>query len=115
MAAEASACAAGVSLGAYRRVQPAGPSWTWAGLASAEERRAVEVKIGIQSVPREIVVETNSSYEEIQQLLAAAVTESAIFVITDEKGGKVMVPGDKIAYLELGSLEPRRIGFGNTL
>ena len=36
-------------------------------------------------------------------------------VITDEKGGKVMVPGDKIAYLELGSLEPRRIGFGNTL
>jgi hypothetical protein len=96
-------------------VQPLGPSWTWAGLASAEERRAVEVKIGIQSVPRELVVETNSSYEEIQQLLAAAVTDSAIFVITDEKGGKVMVPGDKIAYVELGSLEPRRIGFGNTL
>jgi Protein of unknown function (DUF3107) len=79
------------------------------------ERRTVEVKIGIQSVPREIVVETSSSYEEVQQLLAAAVTDSTVFVLTDEKGGKIMVPGDKIAYVELSSLEPRRIGFGNTL
>ncbi len=75
----------------------------------------MEVKIGIQSVPREIVVETSSSYEEVQQLLADAITDSAVFVLTDEKGGKVMVPGDKIAYLELGSPEPRRVGFGNTL
>jgi Protein of unknown function (DUF3107) len=79
------------------------------------ERRAVEIKIGIQSVPREIVVETSISYEEVQQLLAAAVTDSTIFVLPDEKGGQVMVPGDKIAYLELGSPEPRRVGFGNTL
>jgi hypothetical protein len=75
----------------------------------------VEVKIGIQSVPRELVVETSTSDEEIQQLLADAVTDSTVFVLTDEKGGKVMVPGDKIAYLEIGSLEPRRVGFGNTL
>jgi Protein of unknown function (DUF3107) len=75
----------------------------------------VEIKIGIQSVPREIVLETSASYEEIQQLLTSAVTDSSVFVLTDEKGGKVMVPGDKIAYVELGSLEPRRIGFGNTL
>ena len=75
----------------------------------------MEVKIGIQSVPREIVVETSSSYEEVQQLLADAITDSTVFVLTDEKGGKVMVPGDKIAYLELGSPEPRRVGFGNTL
>jgi len=26
-----------------------------------------------------------------------------------------MVPADKIAYLELGGAEQRRIGFGNTL
>ena len=75
----------------------------------------MEVKIGIQSVPRELVVETSTSDEEIQQLLADAVTDSTVFVLTDEKGGKVMVPGDKIAYLEIGSLEPRRVGFGNTL
>jgi hypothetical protein len=30
-----------------------------------------------------------------------------------EKNGKILIPADKIAYVELGSSEPRRIGFGN--
>jgi len=77
------------------------------------ERSAVEVKIGIQSVAREIVLETNSSFEEVEQALTTAVSNSAVFVVQDDKGGKVLVPADKIAYLELGGTEPRRIGFGN--
>jgi hypothetical protein len=75
----------------------------------------VEVKIGIQSVPRELVVETKSSSEEVERLLAAAVADSGVFTLTDDKGGRVLVPADKIAYLEIGGTEPRRIGFGNTL
>jgi hypothetical protein len=79
------------------------------------ERRAVEVKIGIQSVPRELVVDTNSSFEEVEHALEAAVSEGAVFTLADDKGGKVMVPADKIAYLEVGGTGTRRIGFGNTL
>ena len=75
----------------------------------------MEVKIGIQSVPRELVVETKSSSEEVERLLAAAVADSGVFTLTDDKGGRVLVPADKIAYLEIGGTEPRRIGFGNTL
>jgi Protein of unknown function (DUF3107) len=75
----------------------------------------VEVKIGIQSVPRELVVETKSSSEEVERMLAAAVADSGVFTLSDDKGGKVLVPADKIAYLEIGGSEPRRIGFGNTL
>jgi len=75
----------------------------------------VEVKIGIQSVPRELVVETKSSYEEIERTLTAAVADGLVFVLADDKGGKIMVPADKIAYVELGGTETRRIGFGNTL
>jgi Protein of unknown function (DUF3107) len=75
----------------------------------------VEVKIGIQSVPRELVVDTKSSFEEVERSLIAAVTDGGVFVLADDKGGKVMVPADKIAYVELGGTEPRRIGFGNTL
>ncbi len=73
----------------------------------------MEVKIGIQSVPREIVLETNSSFEEVEQALTTAVSDGTVFVVQDDKGGKVLVPADKIAYLELGGAEPRRIGFGN--
>ncbi len=72
----------------------------------------MEVKIGIQSVPRELVVETESAFEEVERSLTAAITDGGVFVVTDEKGGKVMVPADKIAYVEIGGAEPRRIGFG---
>lgn len=75
----------------------------------------MEVKIGIQSVPRELVVETKSSSEEVERLLAAAVADDGVFILNDDKGGRVLVPADKIAYLEIGGAENRRIGFGNTL
>jgi hypothetical protein len=73
----------------------------------------VEVKIGIQMAPRELVVETAASAEEIQRALAAALAEHKMFVVTDKRGGTVIVPGDKIAYVELDQSEPRRIGFGS--
>ncbi len=72
----------------------------------------MEVKIGIQMGPRELVVETEASAEDIQQALAAAIAEHKVFVVTDKRGGTVLVPGDKIAYVELDQAEPRRIGFG---
>jgi hypothetical protein len=75
----------------------------------------MEIKIGIQSVPRELVVETKSSAEEVQSALAAAVADGGVFTLGDDKGGRVLIPADKIAYLEIGGTEPRRIGFGNTL
>jgi Protein of unknown function (DUF3107) len=69
----------------------------------------VEIKIGIQSVPRELV------FEEVQRALAAAVADGGVLTLGDEKSGKVLIPADKIAYLEVSGSEPRRIGFGNTL
>jgi hypothetical protein len=75
----------------------------------------VEVKIGIQSVPRELVVETESAFEEVERSLTAAITDGGVFVLTDDRGGKIMIPADKIAYVEIGGAEPRRIGFGPTI
>jgi hypothetical protein len=73
----------------------------------------VEVKIGIQSVPRELILETNLSAEQIESALRDAVADSTVLVLQDDKGGKVLVPAEKIAYLEIGGSEPRRVGFGN--
>jgi len=75
----------------------------------------VEVKIGIQSVPRELVVETDTTAEEIEQQLASALADGAhsVFALAVSKGGKILIPADKIAYLEFGAPESRRVGFGN--
>jgi hypothetical protein len=73
----------------------------------------VEVKIGIQSIPRELVVETGVSAKEIEHSLVAALADGGLFVLPDDKGGKVMVPADKIGYLEFTGPEERRVGFGS--
>jgi hypothetical protein len=77
------------------------------------ERIAVEIKIGIQSAPRELVVETETAAVDVERALSAALANGGLFSLVDEKGGKVLVPADKIAYVELGSSEQRRVGFGN--
>jgi hypothetical protein len=75
----------------------------------------MEVKIGIQSVPRELVVETDTPAEEIERDLSAALAgeRASVFALSVSKGGRVLVPADKIAYLEFGAPEARRVGFGN--
>ncbi len=76
----------------------------------------MEVKIGIQSIPRELVVDTDATGEEIERDLAAAIGASdghAIFALTTQKGGRVLIPADKIAFVEFGGEQSRRVGFGN--
>jgi Protein of unknown function (DUF3107) len=76
----------------------------------------VEVKIGIQSIPRELVVDTDASAEGIERDLAAALgvkDGTAIFALSTQKGGRVLIPADKIAFVEFGGDQSRRVGFGN--
>jgi hypothetical protein len=75
----------------------------------------VEVKIGIQSIQRELVVETDASAEEVERALTEALSAdgSSVFALTNQKGGRFIVPADKIAFVEFGSDQSRRVGFGN--
>jgi hypothetical protein len=75
----------------------------------------VEVKIGITSVPRELIVETDTTAQEIERDLTRALESegTSVFTLSVAKGGKVVVPADKIAYVEFGAPEARRVGFGN--
>ena len=72
----------------------------------------MEVKIGIQSVVRELILDTNDEAADVERALAAAVADGTLLVLRDDKGGKVMVPADKIAYVEIGTGPGRRVGFG---
>jgi len=75
----------------------------------------MEVKIGIQSVPRELVVETDTPADEIERSLSAALEQGdhAVFALSVAKGGRILIPADKIAYVEFVGTETRRVGFGN--
>jgi hypothetical protein len=75
----------------------------------------VEVKIGIQSVQREVIVETDTPADELERDLYHALESGSahsVFTLSMVKGGKIVVPADKIAYVEFGAPEARRVGFG---
>ncbi|MFG2328865.1 DUF3107 domain-containing protein [Streptomyces sp. NPDC048604] len=73
----------------------------------------MEVKIGVQHAPREIVLESGQSAEEVERLVADALAGKAqLLSLTDEKGRRVLIPADRIAYVELGEPATRRVGFG---
>lgn len=73
----------------------------------------MEVKIGVQHAPREIVLESGQSAEEVERAVAdALVGKAQLLSLSDEKGRKVLIPAEKIAYVELGEPAVRRVGFG---
>ncbi|MFJ5143164.1 DUF3107 domain-containing protein [Streptomyces sp. NPDC088707] len=73
----------------------------------------MEVKIGVQHAPREIVLESGQSAEEVERAVADALAGKAqLLSLSDEKGRKILIPAEKIAYLELGEPAVRRVGFG---
>ena len=73
----------------------------------------MEVKIGVQHAPREIVLESGQSAEEVERAVADALSGKAqLLSLSDEKGRKVLIPAEKIAYVELGEPAVRRVGFG---
>lgn len=71
----------------------------------------MEVKIGVQHAPREVVLETNATVEEVEKQVTEAVSGSGTLVIDDVRGRKILVPADKIAYVEIGGGVSGQVGF----
>jgi hypothetical protein len=72
----------------------------------------VEVKIGVQHAPREIVLESAQSAEEVERAVSEALAgKSPLLTLVDDHGRKVLVPADRLAYVEIGEPTVRKVGF----
>ncbi|MFI5099554.1 MAG: DUF3107 domain-containing protein [Actinomycetes bacterium] len=73
----------------------------------------MEVKIGVKGAARELSLESAESSDEIAATVKAALADAGgLLVLADEKGRQVLVPVDKLAYVEIGEQAERRVGFG---
>jgi Protein of unknown function (DUF3107) len=73
----------------------------------------MEVKIGVQHAGRELVLESAQSPAEVEKLVSEALaTDGGILTLVDEKGRRVIVPVERLAYVEIAESESRRVGFG---
>ena len=73
----------------------------------------MEVKIGVQYAARELVLESAQSADEVVKAVSDALrADLGVLTLVDDKGRRVLVPADKLAYVEIAESEQRRVGFG---
>ena len=73
------------------------------------------VRIGVTYTAKEIEVDLQDDAdgdEIVKQIEEALADESKVLWLTDRRGRRVGVPSAKIAYIEIGGHEDRRVGFG---
>jgi hypothetical protein len=73
----------------------------------------VEIKIGVHDHPRELTIDSEESVEAIEGLVRAAIATGEVLRLTDSKDRTVLVPADKIAFVEITPATRGRVGFGS--
>lgn len=72
----------------------------------------MEIKIGVADSPRELTVSTADSPDQVEALVAEAMRNTqGVLTLVDDKGRRYMVPITRIAYVEIGPADSRRVGF----
>ena len=72
----------------------------------------MEVKIGVQRTPREIVLDSTLSPDEVEAAVRDALKDpSGVLSLVDDKGRRVVVPSSLVAYVEIAQADTRRVGF----
>lgn len=75
------------------------------------EEDDVEVKIGVQFAPRELVLDSALTPAEVAETVTKAIaSDSGVLSLVDERGRRVIVPVSKLAYVEIAE-SSRPVGF----
>ncbi|WP_072687885.1 DUF3107 domain-containing protein [Rhodococcus marinonascens] len=74
----------------------------------------MEVKIGVIDSPRELIVSSEQTPDEVEALVSGALDGGGILSLQDDKGRKYLIQSSKIAYVEIGPSDIRKVGFAPT-
>ncbi len=94
-----------------RKPRAAAPAKAASDKASKSRRSKLEIKIGVQYSPREISLEVDQTADELEKALTEATTKGETLSLSDIKGRRVLLPADKITYIEIGEPAKGRVGF----
>lgn len=72
----------------------------------------MEIKIGVQNIGREIVLESAQDADAVAKVVQEAITKGSELRLTDDKGRVIIIPGNALGYVEIGAEEARKVGFG---
>jgi len=81
-------------------------------MSSKKSEKASKVRISITHVGSELNFDCPSTPAEIKAAVAAALAAQTPLILQDVQGHEIIVPADKIGYVEIGEPTERRVGFG---
>jgi hypothetical protein len=77
------------------------------------EESPVEVKIGVRNAPRELIVESSQTPDEVRKAVQDALSgKTGILELSDDRGRSVVVVAEHLTYVDIGEAGERRVGFG---
>lgn len=71
----------------------------------------MEVKIGVTHANRELVVDTALDADAVEEQVRAALADGGVLSLADAKGRRVVVPVEKLAYIEISTSTVGQVGF----
>ena len=71
----------------------------------------MEVKIGVQNASRELTIDTSLDADGVQEAVAEALKDGGVLALTDAKGRRIVVPGEKLAYVDISTSVTGQVGF----
>ena len=70
-----------------------------------------EVRIAIINVSGELAFECPLTTAEIRETVSTALSSGSALILSDVRGREIIVPADKIGFVEIGEQAERRVGF----
>ena len=71
----------------------------------------MEVKIGVQNANREITIDVSLDADAVQEAVSQALKDGGLLALTDARGRRIVVPGEKITYVDITTTVSGTVGF----
>jgi Protein of unknown function (DUF3107) len=71
----------------------------------------MEVKIGVIHASRELTLDTTLEAGEIEEQVREALASGGLLSLSDAKGRRVVVPAEKLGYVEITTSTVGQVGF----
>jgi hypothetical protein len=71
----------------------------------------MEVKIGVINASRELTIDSALEAGEVEDQVREAISDGSVLSLSDAKGRRVVVPVEKLAYVEITTSTVGQVGF----
>jgi hypothetical protein len=71
----------------------------------------MEVKIGVVNASRELTIDTALEASDVEEQVKSALSAGGVLSLADAKGRRVVVPVEKLAYVEITTSSVGQVGF----